>query len=59
MKKWTNPVIEKLDIKGTEYDPNGGSKPDCFLKDERTGEIKQVLLGPSSGNSGDPVIVVD
>lgn len=57
MKKWVKPVIEKLDIKGTEYSPNGGPIVDAYLKDERTDEIIQTLKGPSGGNSGDPIIV--
>ena len=59
MKKWTSPVVEELSIKGTEFNPNGGSKPDARLIDDHTGEVTQYLYGPSAGNAGDPVIVGD
>ena len=57
MKTWTSPVVEELDVKVTEYDPNGGTRPDAFLKDEHTGEIRKYLYGPSAGDAGDPTIV--
>ena len=59
MKNWTSPVVEELDVKVTEYDPNGGRRVDAFLKDELTGEVTKNLYGPSTGDSGDPTIVLE
>lgn len=54
MKKWNNPAIEEIDLNATEYAPTGGYLKDgTFLgNDKRTVDF----YGPSSGNSGDPVI---
>ena len=54
MKKWNNPAIEEIDLNATEYAPTGGYKKDGFFQGNDNRNVD--FYGPSSGNSGDPVI---
>jgi len=58
MKNWTRPVVEEVDVKVTEYAPEGGTRPDGeYISID--GEFLKYSYGPSSGDHGDPSIVVE
>lgn len=53
MKTWNAPTIEALNIKGTQYHPNGGDKVDGeYISID--GKYNHYTYGPSSGNAGIP-----
>ncbi len=57
MKTWNAPAIEALNIKGTQYDPNGGEKEDGqYISYDNKYTIP--TYGPSTGNSGTPSVDV-
>lgn len=57
MKTWNNPVIEELGVKATEYDPAGGTKVDGTYN-SYDGKYSFDTYGPSTGNNGEPEVVV-
>lgn len=57
MKTWNAPAIEALNIKGTQYHPEGGSTPDGgYVSNDGLYNIP--TYGPSTGNSGTPSVDV-
>lgn len=57
MKTWNAPAIEALNIKGTQYDPQGGEREDGVYV-SYDGVHTQYTYGPSTGNSGTPSVDV-
>lgn len=57
MKIWNRPAVEELTVRATAYSPVGGIKEDGVYQSD-DGKYTIPTYGPSSGNSGEPMVDV-